>query len=1088
MLDGASRLDDMVQICVADGQPGLGITDHGNMHGAVEFYTACRNAGINPIIGTEAYMARQSRLIRPLRTRSGRDPDEDGGEKLYHHITLLAVSTEGYRNLMRLSSESYLSGFAYKPRVDWELLERFRGGVVATSGCLGGLVAQALVHGDAAEALVVAGRLQDIFGTENFYIELQDHGLTEQRLIMNGLYRVAESLGAPLLATNDSHYSRRSDAVAHDALLCVQTNARISDVNRFSFDSQEYYIKSAREMRSLFSEVPQACDSTLEICERADIDIEFGKSRLPEFDIPATFVGATYQERAVRYLQHLTYEGARRRWGPTLESHVTERLDHELAVISEMGFAVYFLIVWDLIAYAHTQRIRVGPGRGSVGGSAVAYCLGIVEIDPLRYNLLFERFLNSGRAQMPDIDMDFDDRYRGEMIAYAARRYGEDHVAQIITFSTIGARAGVRDAARVLGVGYAVGERISKAIGSPGGGRGISLADTMKRSSGAEESWRLGRAVRELYRDDIDCRAVIDVALGLEGLIRQDGIHAAGVVLSDAPLSEYLPVQRKPESGGGLGPVVTQYDMRTIERLGLLKMDFLGLRNLSVISRALELILGSTGEVCDIDHVDLSDQATFELLRSGETIGVFQLEGKAMRSLLRELVPECFDDVAALIALYRPGPMAADMHHEYAARKNGHGSRPVNDELGELLADTHGLMIYQESIMVVAVKFAGYTLAQADNLRRATGKKDRVALASERAQFIDGCVVNGYDREFGKLLFDIIEPFADYAFNKSHSYGYGMIAYQTAWLKANHPVEYLCALLSSVRGERGRSALYLGECARMGIALMVPDVNRSEVEFAPAGGDGEPGILFGLSAVKGVGEEVAKSLITERALRGKFTSFYDFARRVDANVVHKRPIESLIKAGAFDGLGYSRQGLLAGCQRIIKAAQRTGGLESMGVISLLGPQSDAAMFDERIFDLEFPKGTLLAYEKELCGAYLSGHPLERFAVQLRHRVSHELADVISDDVGDHEDEWVSVGGVVSELSVRTTKRGEKMATFMLEDRSGAIEVTVFPKTYQRVAAIISVDAVVVVKGRIERDEDGVGVIAVEIDPVGQVTV
>jgi DNA polymerase-3 subunit alpha len=1088
MLDGASRISELVAAASFDGQRGLGITDHGNMHGAIDFYTASRNAGINPIIGSEVYMAAESRLTRPLRTKRsggvGGDPDEDSGSKLYYHLTLLAVDTGGYHNLMRLSSEAFLSGFAYKPRVDWELLERYHQGLIATSGCLGGLVLQALLADDKQLALEIASRLRDIFGPENFYVELQDHGLSEQRRTNPELISISKKLGSPLVATNDSHYTTRGDAVTHDALLCIQTNARISDTQRFRFSGQEYYLKSAAEMRVLFSEVPEACDSTLAICERADIHIDFGHPLLPEFEIPEQFSGSCYQERADSYLKNLTYEGAGARWGSGLSNLATERLDHELAVISEMGFSAYFLIVWDLISYARRRGIRVGPGRGSAGGSCVAFCLGIVDIDPLAYNLLFERFLNSGRAQMPDIDMDFDERYRGEMIAYASERYGVEHVAQIITFSTIGARAGVRDAARVLGLPYSVGDRISKAMPRLGMGRSVPLAACLTHVAGFEDAWRGGGGLRELYEDDPDCNAAIEVAKGLEGLVRQDGIHAAAVVITKGVLTDYLPVLRKPDPDGGLGPVVTQYEMHAVEQLGLLKMDFLGLRNLSVISRAVALIGRSTGNPCDIDHVSLDDDATYALLCSGDTIGVFQLESGPMRALMRALEPTCFDDVAALIALYRPGPMAANMHYDYADRKNGRREVTyIHPDLKEILSDSYGLMIYQESLMLVAAKFAGYSLAQADNLRRATAKKDRALLAGERSSFVAGCVANGYSHELGQQLFDIIEPFADYAFNKSHSYGYGMIAYQTAWLKANHPVEYFCALLSSVRGDGGRTTLYLGECARLGIRVLIPDVNRSETEFTP-GGDRSPlvDILFGLSSIKGVGVEVAMAIIDERDRGGKFADFYDFARRVGAIVVHKRPLEALIRSGAFDGLGCSRQGLLTAYPRIVKAAQTAGRKAAVGVVSLFGPEMEAATFDARIPTLEFPVDTLLAYEKELCGLYLSGHPLDGYEVKLSGLITNSVADVsgigVDEPLGDP---WVTVGGVVTALVKRTTKRGDRMATFTLEDLTGAVEVTVFPKTFVRFGHLLLSDAVVIVKGRIDLQGDEVGVIGTEID-------
>ncbi len=737
MLDGAARVKDLVDAAVADGQPALGITDHGNMYGVLDFYAACRKAGINPVIGTEAYMAAESRHERPVRRGKVDDTggDTGGGEKLYYHLTLLAESNEGYRNLLKLSSAAYLEGYYYKPRLDWELLERHAKGLIATTGCLGGVVLQALLADDQVKAEMLAGRLQDIFGAGNLFVEIQDHGLPEQQKTNPALVEIARRIGAPLLATNDSHYTHREDHVAHDALLCVQTGALIDDPKRFKFEGEEHYLKSAAEMRHLFREVPESCDNTLLIAERANVEIDFGKPSLPQFPVPDEFTGDTYEVRAADYLRHLSIEGAKERYGMPIPAAVMERLDYELDVIANMGFSAYFLVVWDLIRFARSQGIRVGPGRGSAAGCCVAYCLRIVDLDPIRYDLLFERFLNPGRIQMPDIDMDFDERYRGDMIKYAAERYGSDHVAQIVTFSTIKARAAVRDASRVLGLPYIVGDRIAKAMPPLLMGRDTPLAACLDRTEGYEEGFQLAGELRTMYETDPEAKRVIDVAKGLEGLRRGDGIHAAAVVITDQPLTEYVPIQRKPDSANpDDAPVVTQYEMHGVEDLGLLKMDFLGLRNLSVIERALDLIEVSTGSRPDIDNIPLDDEDTFVMLRKGDSMGVFQLEGGPMRSLMRSLAPTTFDDVAALVALYRPGPMAANMHKDYADRKNGR--QPVTYEhpdLEGILADTYGLMIYQESVMRVAQKFAGYTLAEADNLRKACGKKIR-ALDPGRAR------------------------------------------------------------------------------------------------------------------------------------------------------------------------------------------------------------------------------------------------------------------------------------------------------------------------------------------------------------------
>jgi len=707
MLDGAARVKEVIAAAVADGQRAIGITDHGNMYGVLDFYKEARAQGITPIIGCELYQAGESRFERPVRRGRVDDTGGDGGEgdKLYYHLTALAETNQGYKNLMKLSSESYLTGYYYKARCDWELLERHHEGIIATTGCLGGVVLQALLKGEDEHALKLAGRLQDIFGRDNLFVELQDHGLDKQKRTNPKLVEIARRLNAPLLATNDSHYVHREDAVAHDALLCVQTGSPIDDPKRFKFEGEEHYLKSAVEMRQLFRELPEACDNTLWIAERANVEIEFGKPELPRFEVPAGFASED------EYLRHLTYEGASERYGSVLPPEVSGRLDYELGVIADMGFSAYFLVFWDLIRYARERGIRVGPGRGSAAGCCVAYCLRIVDLDPIRYDLLFERFLNPGRKQMPDIDMDFDERYRGDMIRYAAEKYGWDHVAQIVTFSTIKARAAVRDSSRVLGFPPLVGDRIAKLMPPLLMGRDTPLHACLEKTEGHEEGYRNAHELRQLYETDPEAKKVIDVALGLENIRRQDSIHAAAVVITREPLTEYLPIQRKPENGKdpSESPIVTQYEMHGVEELGLLKMDFLGLRNLTVIERALDLIEESRGQRFDIDDVPLDDDKTLQMLRNGDSMGVFQLEGGPMRALMRSLAPTSFDDVAALVALYRPGPMKANMHNDYADRKNGR--QPISylhGDAEEILAPTYGLMIYQESVMRVEQKFAGY--------------------------------------------------------------------------------------------------------------------------------------------------------------------------------------------------------------------------------------------------------------------------------------------------------------------------------------------------------------------------------------------
>ncbi len=1100
MLDGAARIDDLVEAAVADGQPALGITDHGNMYGVLDFYAACRKAGINPVIGTEAYMAAESRHERPVRRGRVDDTGGDvaGGEKLYYHLTLLAENDQGYRNLLKLSSAAYLEGYYYKPRLDWELLERHAAGLIATTGCLGGVVLQALLADDQVRAEALAARLQDIFGRDNLFVELQDHGLPEQHKTNPALVELARRIGAPLVATNDSHYTHRADHVAHDALLCVQTGALIADPNRFKFEGEEHYLKSAAEMRHLFAELPEACDNTLLIAERAHVEIDFGRPSLPRFPVPEGFGGDTYEVRAAAYLRHLSVEGAKERYGAPVPADVMARLDYELGVIADMGFAAYFLVVWDLIRFARAQGIRVGPGRGSAAGCCVAYCLRIVDLDPIRYDLLFERFLNPGRVQMPDIDMDFDERYRGEMIRYAAERYGSDHVAQIVTFSTIKARAAVRDAARVLGLPYVVGDKIAKAMPPLLMGRDTPLAACLERTEGHEDGFAAAGELRTMYDTDPEARQVIDVAKGLEGLRRQDGIHAAAVVITDQPLTEYVPVQRKPDGANPEdAPIVTQYEMHGVEDLGLLKMDFLGLRNLSVIERALDLVAVATGDRPDIDRIPLDDQPTFDLLRRGDSMGVFQLEGGPMRSLMRSLAPTTFDDVAALVALYRPGPMAANMHRDYADRKNGR--KPVtylHPDLEEILSDTYGLMIYQESVMRVAQRFAGYSLAEADNLRKACGKKIRSLIQAEREQFVAGCVAQGYDEEVGTALFDIIEPFADYAFNKSHSYGYGFIAYQTAWLKANHPVEYLASLLTSVKDNKDKTAVYLAECRASGIEVLVPDINRSLAEFTPDHhGDGTGGrrsaITFGLAAVRNVGEGLVALIVAEREAQGPFADFYDFCQRVDPQVLNKRTIESLIKAGAFDSLGHPRQGLGLAFEEIVDRTLERRREHDAGVLSLFatleeptaGQASGFADTRVPIPDTEFDKSLRLAFEKEMLGLYVSDHPLmglEGSLARLTDGTLAELRDLDPEAGGLGEGQARLVGGVVTELTKRYTKKGDLMATFVLEDLNASLEAFVFPKAMAEYGALLEPDVVVVVKARLDLRDDRLKLVVMEV--------
>ncbi len=1090
MLDGASRLDELVAKAAADGQPALGITDHGNMYGVLDFYKACRDKGIKPVIGTELYQADDSRHERP--SRRGKVDDSggstDGGKKLYYHLIALAENDTGYKNLIQMSSRAYMEGYYYKPRVDWEVLSDHAEGVIATTGCLGGHVLQSLMQGNEQGALEKAARLQDIFGRDNLFIEIQDHGIPEQRATNPKLLEIARKIKAPLLVTNDSHYTDREHHAAHDALLCVQTGSLMSDPDRFKFHGDEHYLKTAAEMRNQWAELPEACDNTLWIAERANVEIEFGKPQLPDFPVPEEFEGVD------DYLKHLTFEGAKKRWGDQLSDEVVDRLVFELDVIKNMGFSSYFLITWDMIRYARDVGIRVGPGRGSAAGCAVAYTLWITDLDPIKYDLLFERFLNPSRISMPDIDMDFDSRYRDQMIRYCAERYGRDHVAQIVTFGQIKARAAVRDAARVLGYPYVVGDKVAKAMPPLIMGRDTPLKYCLEPSEKYNDGYKMATELRSMVDNEPDVAKVVDVALGLEGLRRSDGIHAAAVVITKDPLTQYLPIQRKPEAGKPIedAPVVTQYEGGAVEDLGLLKMDFLGLRNLDVISDSLAMIEQVHGVTVDIDAVDLTDQPTYNLLRAGNTIGVFQLESGPMRALMRSMAPTEFEDVAALVALYRPGPMAANMHNDYADRKNNR--KPVehlHPDAEELLGDTYGLMIYQEQMMRMSQKFAGYSLADADNLRKAAGKKKRELMAKERAKFEQGCEDNGYGAKFGEDLFTVIEGFADYAFNKSHSYGYGFVSFQTAFLKANYPVEYLSCLLTSVKSSLEKAAIYLNECRQMGIKVLVPDVNRSDLDFASIpipdeyahdNPSGLNAIAFGLSAVRNVGEALVELILAERRANGPFESFIDFCERCDYQVLNKRTLESLIKAGAFDSLGHPRKGLLLVYEEIIDKTVSSRKEHDMGVMTLFGAAAEAddgPGFDDRpeIPNEEFEKAQRLKFEKEMLGLYVSDHPLMGLDGALRRKAEHSLATMETAEDGAS----ITVGGVVTGLQRKWTKKGDLMGVFILEDLTDSCEVMVFPRTFTDYGHLLEDDRLIILRARVQKRDDETKLMAQSVE-------
>ena len=1069
MLDGAARIRDVVTAAAADGQPAIAITDHGVLYGVIDFYRAATDAGIKPILGIEAYVTPGSRYDRPPRR-----------EDVRYHMLLHAMNDTGYQNLMRLASRAFLDGFYYKPRMDLELLAEHAEGLIATSGCLGGHVPQLLApdasreegnHGqvrnyDAAKA--AAATYQDIFGKENFFIELQDHGIPAQQRIMDDLLQISSDIGAPLLAANDSHYTYAHEADSHDVLLCIQTGATRSDEGRFRFDSNEFYLKSAGQMRALFPEerYPGACDNTLLIAERVDVELEFGNILLPNFPVPAPHDESSY-------LRDLVLEGARHRYDALEKVHL-DRIDYELRVIDEMGFASYFLIVWDLMQYAHKRGIRTGPGRGSAAGSIVSYCLEITKLDPLAFGLIFERFLNPGRREMPDIDMDFDERYRGEMIRYCAERYGSDHVAQIVTFSTIKGRQALRDAARVLGFPYGLGDKVAKLMPPAILGVEATLAQCMEppdESDPAARGYHTAAAgLRDVYETDADAKLVIETARGLEGLRRQDSIHAAAVVISAEPLTDIVPVQRK----GDDAEVVTQYEMHAVEALGLLKMDFLGLRNLTTIERALELIEDNTGDRIDIDAIPLDDTAVFAMLQAGDSMGVFQFEGGPMRALMRNLKPDRFEHLVALNALYRPGPLGAGMHTEYADRKNGRAAITYpHDDLEPILEDTFGIMVFQEQVMQTAQKVAGFSMADADMLRKAMGKKIPEVMAAQEEAFVAGCVANGYTEDLAHELFGFIEHFAGYGFNKSHSAAYGLVAYQTAWLKAKYPAEYMAALLTASKRDKDRTAIYLHECRSMGLKVLVPDVNRSDSDFAAP--DGE--ITFGLSAVRNVGEAVVELIATERTKNQAYCDFQDFMNRVDVNALNKRTIDSLIKAGAFDSFGHTRKGLFDRYLDLLETTVARRRAEEMGQFSLFGTaEAGVETVPLDIPTDEWDKKTKLAFEKEMLGLYVSDHPL--FGVEHALKV---LCDCTIPGLWEKEDGTkATVGGIVGSITRRYTKSGEAMLFFNLEDLQGSVEVVCFPRTVAESGTLVREDAILVATGRVDHRGDDVKLISSSI--------
>jgi DNA polymerase III subunit alpha len=1093
MLDGAARVGDLFAEAARMNMPALAVTDHGNVFGAYEFWKKGRAAGVKPIIGMEAYLTPATSRFERTRVRwaDGGEDDVSGGGA-FTHMTLLAETTTGMHNLFRLASRSSLEGYFYKPRADRELLAEHSAGLIATTGCPSGEIQTRLRLGDYAAARTAASELQDIFGRDSFFVEMMDHGLGIERRVHADLLRLSADLGIPTLATNDLHYTYADDAESHEVLLCVQSGKTMADPNRFKFDARDFYLKTPGEMRHTWRELPEACDNTLLIAERCDVAFDENADLLPRFEVPEGHTEESWLRAEVARGLDIRFPGG-------VPADRRERADYELAVMTQMGFPGYFLVVADLCRHARESGIRVGPGRGSATGSLVAYALRITELDPIEHGLLFERFLNPERVSMPDIDLDFDERRRGDMIRYATEKYGEDRVSQIITYSTIKAKAAIKDAARVLGYPYGLGDRITKAMPAAVMGKDIPLGGIFDP---AHERYGEAKEFRALYETDPDVKKVVDTARPLEGLRRQWGVHAAGVILSREPLVDVIPIQRREQDGA----IITQFDMGACESLGLLKMDFLGLRNLTVLDDALRHIKDNRGEELELETLPLDRPEAYELLCRGDTIGVFQLEGGPMRSLIRAMQPSTFEDVAALIALYRPGPMGMGSHLAYVERKHGRARMdPIHPEfaepLADILAETYGVIVYQEQVMAIAQRVAGYSLGQADLLRRAMGKKKKSILDKEYGPFSEGMRQNGYSDPAIHKLWETLIPFADYAFNKSHSAGYGLVSYWTAYLKSRYPAEYMAALLTSVRDDKDKSALYLHECRRMGVKVLPPDVNSSNADFSPVGTD----IRYGLAGVRNVGTNVVASICATRRSKGAFTGFADFLAKVDPVVCNKKVIESLIKAGAFDSLGHTRQGLLRVHAEAVDACLDTKRAEAVGQFDLFsaggegeaaGSASDAGAafgLELSIPVTEWDKAILLAYEREMLGLYVSDHPLLGVEHVIGAAVDCPISSLAGDEYADGA--VVTVGGILSTVARKMTKRGDSWASAVLEDLEGAIEVLFFPSAYQTCGIHLAEDAVLLVRARVDKREDVPRLIALDVSvpditegPRGPVTI
>ena len=1056
MLDGAAKISELVAEVARLEMPAIAMTDHGNVFGAFEFHKVAKSAGVKPIIGIEAYVAPESRFDkRRVKWAEGGQDDVSGGGA-YTHMTLLAENNQGLSNLFKLSSLASLEGFYYKPRVDRELLSKYSKGIIATTGCAGGEIQTRLRMGGYKEAIKAASEYRDIFGPENFYLEIMDHSIEIEQRAFADLIKLGKELNLPQLATNDLHYTHHEDAAAHEVLLCIQSGSTMADPKRFKFENSEFYLKSPAQMRKIFKDFKQACDNTLLVAERCETTMREGENLLPQFPVPAG-------QSEDSWLIKLANDGLAAKMGSNIPSEYQDRLNFELEVMIKMGFPGYFLVVADLCDHARNVGIRVGPGRGSAAGSLVSYSLGITGLDPIKFGLLFERFLNPERISMPDIDLDFDERRRSEMIQYATTKYGDDRVAQIITYGTIKSKQAIKDSTRVLGYPYALGERLTKSLPPSVMGKDIPLSGIFNMD---DERYGEASEFRNLYESDPDSKKIVDTALGIEGLKRQWGVHAAGVILSKEPLLDVIPIHRRDADGA----IITQFDMGACEATGLLKMDFLGLRNLSVLDDCLINIEKNLGKKVVLESLPLSDKKTFELLSRGDTLGVFQLDSAPIRSLLRSMAPDSFEDIAAVIALYRPGPMGEDSHNKYADYKNGRkapiGIHPELDmPLNEILKDTYGLIVYQEQVLAIARKVAGFTLGRADLLRKAMGKKDKKILDKEKVHFEDGMKANGFSEDAVEKLWQTLIPFSDYAFNRSHSAGYGLLSFWTAYLKANYPSEYMAALLTSVRDDKDKSALYLNECRRMGIKVLPPDVNESDSEYTPIGTD----IRFGLTAIRNIGENVVASIIGNRKDKGRYESFGDFLTKVDAIVCNKKSIESLIKAGAFDSLQHTRRGLMMVFLEALDAVSESKRAESIGQFDLFGATNSTSV-NGVVLDIpntEWEKMMLLGYEREMLGLYVSDHPL----LGVEH-ILRSVADFSISQISEvSHDQIITIGGLITQIQRKVSKQGTPWAIVTVEDLDGAVDVLFFSNAYANHGVNLVEDRIVAIRGRVDKREE-----------------